>query len=254
MKNHTILILLLILIIDVITEEGTNNNEFGIKFGNSVPRNLQNLNVIKVTFNTRVKYLNGFSFPINGTRNCIEKIKLGNDTLGPEDTLIIPENATIEIYFNEPVQSLYKFFYYNKKDGDGNVRYISSIDLSNFDSSKVTQIDYLFCGCIMLEEINFTNFTTAGVQNLSYVFHNCRLIKEVNLSNFKINNPKVLNCLFKYCYALEIIDFGGANYSNVQSATFMFKNISNLKYIYLCGIQNMNKVFKSEIDKKKKKV
>ena len=43
--------------------------------------------------------------------------------------------------------------------------HILSIDLSNFDSSEVTDTSLMFINCFSLEEINFGNFKTTKVAN-----------------------------------------------------------------------------------------
>ena len=51
---------------------------------------------------------------------------------------------------------------------------IVEIDLSKFDTSSFTYMDYMFYGCTSLESINFNNISTSNVYNMHSMFCNCR--------------------------------------------------------------------------------
>ena len=246
MKDFNALNLLLIFLICVLTEEVSNNNELGIKFGNNVPRNLEKLNFIKVTYKEKAEYQNGF---LNQYRSDINYIKLGDKKYNANEGLTIEANETIEIYFASPIQILNCFFGYIDflKAGDENGKKIISVDFTNFDSSAVTQIDYMFSGCNALEKINFTNFRTAGVQSMSHVFEECNALKEIDLSNIIKKNVTDISFLFKGCTSLEFLDLSQFDVANIKNAHFAFDKLNNLKYINLYDVQNSNDIFKNEI-------
>ena len=61
---------------------------------------------------------------------------------------------------------------------------ITYIDLSNFDSSKVTMMNYMFYGCTSLKSLSLSNFITSQVNTMKYMFYKCSSLISLNLSNF----------------------------------------------------------------------
>ena len=47
---------------------------------------------------------------------------------------------------------------------------IIEIDLSKFDASSVSRMDYIFFGCSLLESINFSNFNTSLGNGVKYSY------------------------------------------------------------------------------------
>ena len=97
------------------------------------------------------------------------------------------------------------------------------LDLSNFDTSKVNDMEYMFYECKKLKEIkginkfntnnvinmrgmfqfcneleylDLSNFDTSKVNNMAFMFNECKKLKELNLENFKINNNCKLENIF----------------------------------------------------------
>ena len=77
----------------------------------------------------------------NEYRQNISHIINGNTQVEPDKPLEIKANAIIKIVFNTTITNLTKFFY---DYYDPNVEFISSIDLSNFDSSLLESLDSTF--------------------------------------------------------------------------------------------------------------
>ena len=50
------------------------------------------------------------------------------------------------------------------------MKYLKSIDFSNFDSSLVTNMSQVFELCESLESINFSNIDTSSLENMEYMF------------------------------------------------------------------------------------
>ena len=66
---------------------------------------------------------------------------------------------------------------------------IISIDLSNFNSSNVTDMAFMFSECNKLKEIKGLNkFNTNKVNNMVAVFQECKELEYLDLSNFNTNN------------------------------------------------------------------
>ena len=76
---------------------------------------------------------------------------------------------------------------------------LKEINLSNFNTNKVTNMCAMFNGCTSLKEINLSNFNTNNVTIMSYMFGGCSSLKEINLSNFNTNNVTDMNYMFGDC-------------------------------------------------------
>ena len=64
---------------------------------------------------------------------------------------------------------------------------ITEIDLSNFNTSLVTDMECMFYNCSSLSSLNLSNFNTSLVGWMHYMFYNCYSLSSLNLSNFNIH-------------------------------------------------------------------
>ena len=64
---------------------------------------------------------------------------------------------------------------------------IKCINLSNFDTSNVTNMKGMFYNCKNLTSIDLSNFDTSKVEHMDYLFYNCEKLEYINLFNFKDN-------------------------------------------------------------------
>ena len=103
----------------------------------------------------------------NQHRQSIDYITYKGHIVDLEKEFTIEANTIIEIYFYEPITTLEDFF---SGYDDDNFKFIKLIDLSHFNSSSVESTNSMFAGCSSLGEINFDNFDTSKVTNMSYMF------------------------------------------------------------------------------------
>lgn len=99
---------------------------------------------------------------------------------------------------------------------------LKSLDLSDFDSSYVTNLANMFIQCSELEEVNLSSFDTRNVTNMENMFRFSRKIKYLNLSNF--NTEKVTNMeeMFENMHNLIELDISNFNTKNVKNMNRMF--------------------------------
>lgn len=50
---------------------------------------------------------------------------------------------------------------------------LTTLDLSNFDTSNVTDMSYMFDGCSSLTTLDVSNFNTSNVTDMSWMFYSC---------------------------------------------------------------------------------
>ena len=184
-------------------------------------------NFIIVKYKEQTNYPNGFG---NSFRKGIKHIKKGDTTFQVDQELSIGANEIIEIYFSEPIEDLTMFFGYKKKfGGDEYNKNILSVDFTNFDSSMVQKVNYLFYGCSSIEEIDFDNFVTSGnINNMNYMFYNCEKLKAIDLLELKTSSVKQMTYMFSGCSSLEFLDISNFDLTNLENANSMFDRISKL--------------------------
>lgn len=54
----------------------------------------------------------------------------------------------------------------------------------------------MFFKCLKLEEVNLENFTTNKIENMDYMFYKCESLKNVNLNNLKTEDNLSYDNLF----------------------------------------------------------
>ena len=59
-----------------------------------------------------------------------------------------------------------------------------SIDFSNFETSEVEDMAYMFYQAINLERLDLSSFFTPKLTNTNYMFYNCKSLKYLDMRNF----------------------------------------------------------------------
>ena len=107
------------------------------------------------------------------------------------------------------------------------------LDLSNIYTNNVTDMGCMFRDCSSLTNVNLSNFNTDNVINMNGMFDGCSSLKNIELSNFHTNNVTDMGCMFYGCSSLENINLCNFNINNVNNMNGMFDGCSSLKIIDL---------------------
>ena len=102
------------------------------------------------------------------------------------------------------------------------MRDITEIDLSQFDSSDVDNIKYMFYNCISLQSINLDNFNTGNVESMEYMFYNCIFLQSINLDNFNTSNAENMEYMFYNFRSLTSLNVSNFDTSKVTTMARMF--------------------------------
>ena len=80
---------------------------------------------------------------------------------------------------------------------------LKELNLSNFNTNKVTDMSYMFCECSSLTKLNLCNFTEYKVINVKHMFANCFSLADLKLYNFDLEKIDNYNSkeLFHNCPA-----------------------------------------------------
>ena len=100
-----------------------------------------------------------------------------------------------------------------------NCKDIIFLDLSNFDTSDVSNMSGMFDGCSKLKEIKGLNMIiTSKVKTMDGMFNKCKELENLDLSHFDTSNVTNMSLMFNYCSKLkEIIGLNKLNTSKVEA-------------------------------------
>jgi len=136
---------------------------------------------------------------------------------------IVQSNSIIKLIWENKLYSTTKLF----QGCSG----ISEIDLSDFDTSLVTQMDNMFYGCSSLTSINFNNFDTTNVTRFDKMFSGCSKLESIDLSRFQTFKAKNMGSMFKDCIKLVNLDLSKFSTHQVTNMKYMFHGCSDLEYL-----------------------
>ena len=110
---------------------------------------------------------------------------------------------------------------------------LTSLNLSNFNTSSVTSMGAMFDRCSSLISLDLSSFDTSKVQYMNYTFNGCSNLIYLNLSNFNTSNVILMNYMFGECSSLTYLDLSSFDTSKVKNMNFMFYGCSNLTSLNL---------------------
>ena len=148
---------------------------------------------------------------------------------------------TCPLWYDEESKTL---FYYlekdfvlkmpkNSKGFFANLPHIREIELSDFDTSKVSDMSLMFYGCYALESLDLSKFDMSEVTDMSYMFSCCYALESLDLSKFDTSKVTDMSYMFSCCYALESLDLSSFKTPNVTDMSDMFSYCLALTTIYV---------------------
>lgn len=111
------------------------------------------------------------------------------------------------------------------------VKDIAGLEL--LDTSKVTNMSYMFNGCSALTSLDLSGFDTSKVTYMDNMFNGCSALTALDLSGFDTSSVKEMYGMFYMCSALTSLDVSGFDTSQVTSMRNMFRNCTKLKSVTL---------------------
>lgn len=219
----------------------------GIKLGNNLPTGTYQNKVIFSTvtneYPTEVNLIKGEDF-----RSTVWRLSPTRDIKHFERSLVAPPEGVNTVHLEVDETSDYPFlgwvdeasetfYYYSEaekiylnpdcKSMFASVDY-EKIDLTPFDSSKVTSTYDMFSNLYGTKEIDFSKFNTSNVTNMGRMFYKNSTPK-LDLSNFDTRNVIYMNAMFMEAWGIEELNLSSFDTSNVWFMGNMFKNTHKLK-------------------------
>ena len=114
------------------------------------------------------------------------------------------------------------------------------LDVSKLNTSKVTTMKGMFCGCNKLTSLDVSKFDTSNVTDMSNMFNECEKLTSLDLSSFDTNNVTNMRQMFYKCGCLPSLDLSMLNTSKVTTMMWMFSWSGSLTHIDLSNFDTSN--------------
>ena len=143
---------------------------------------------------------------------------------------------TEKVYLNENSSGMFSSYLTDNK-----LKNILDIDFANFNTSRTTNMGYMFFGMSSLTSLNLSNFDTSKVTNMRGMFQGMSSLTSLNLSNFDTSQVTIMSGMFKGMSNLTSLNISNFNTSNVTDMSLMFAETHKLKTLNL-GHMNTSRV------------
>ena len=115
-----------------------------------------------------------------------------------------------------------------------------SLDVSEFDTSEVTNMECMFYNCRSLTNLDLSGFNTSNVTNMGCMFSECMGLISLDVSGFDTSNVTNMKQMFGSCYELISLDVSGFDTSNVTDMFNMFYSCEKLTNLDVSGFDTSN--------------
>lgn len=108
-----------------------------------------------------------------------------------------------------------------------------SLTLSQFDTTGVVTMQYMFAHSYNLVKLDLSGFNTESVKDMQYMFRCCSKLFLLDMSSFSTENLISTEYMFSGCVSLEFLDLTSFNTTSLKLLHCMFYDCSNLQRIYV---------------------
>ena len=119
------------------------------------------------------------------------------------------------------------------KSSGGLTNYLTTVDLSNLDTSNYTSMDSMLGNCSSLTSLDLSNFNTSKVTNMGGMFAGCSSLTSLDVSNWNTSNVIKITYMFNSCKSLTSLDLSNFNTSKITNMDNIFFNCSKLTNLTL---------------------
>ncbi len=148
---------------------------------------------------------------------------------------VAAEGTTTPIYVWFDTDTIYLYTTLDKiymNENSANMFYglseIEDIDLSYFDTSKVTNMEGMFAYMSSLTSLDVSNFDTSNVTDMSNMFNAMSSLTSLDVSNFDTSKVTNMNNMFSEMLNLTTIYSNSFDISSLENSEGMFWNTTRL--------------------------
>ena len=109
---------------------------------------------------------------------------------------------------------------------------LTSVDLTEFDSSNVINMSYMFHNCSSIETLDLSHQDVSKVSNFKHIFSNCSSLTDLNITTWQTNSATTMHSMFKSCSSLPYI--APSSDSNRENAEFTLNTtqVIDMQYMF----------------------
>lgn len=128
---------------------------------------------------------------------------------------------------------------------------VRRLDLHGFDVSKVNNIGAIFSGNPTLVSLNLANWQLDSIHAMDSLFAGMHALTDLNLTGFTTKNVTDMHHMFTECHALTTLDLSSFDTSKVTDMNNMFRDNFALKNLNLSSfntsnVTNMKEMFRHD--------
>lgn len=115
---------------------------------------------------------------------------------------------------------------------------LEDLDVSNFDTKKVTDMFAMFSGCRALTRLDISNFDTSNVLSIGRFFSYWdRVCEELNISGLNLSNVRSIDLAF-YRSSFKVIRCDGLRFPNIDMSKIGLNDSTALTVDSIVGLLN----------------
>ena len=163
--------------------------------------------------------------------------------LNPTDKTAYYYAEPEKVYLNKDSSKM--FF---SEPSEQKIKNILKLDLSKFDTSKVTNMGYMFYNISNPTTLDISNFDTSKVTDMGAMFAYMTSLFTLDLSNFDTSQVRSMRSMFSAMYNLATLNISHFDTSKVTDMAGMFYSVSalntlNLSHFDTSKVTDMNHMF-----------
>ena len=129
-----------------------------------------------------------------------------------------------------------------------NISNPATLNLSHFDTSQVRSMRSMFSAMFNLTTLNLSHFDTSKVTDMAGMFYSVSTLRTLNLSNFDTSQVTDMNHMFYNMSNLTTLNLSSFDTSKVTNMGYMFAGVSNITTLNLTSfdtskVTNMGYMF-----------
>ena len=117
---------------------------------------------------------------------------------------------------------------------------LTSLDVSNFNTQNVTNMVSMFEECSKLTGLNVSDFDTRKVTDMERMFFNCSNLTSLDVSDFDTGKVTNMAAMFNRCSNLTSLDVSNFDTSKVTSLSTMFYDCRSLTSLNVSNFNTQN--------------
>ena len=116
------------------------------------------------------------------------------------------------------------------------------IDLSDFDTSQVVDMQEMLYGCQSLTSFVMSKYGTKNLKDLGSLFEGCSSLTSLDLTDFDTSNVEKMSRMFYECTKLQTINLNNFNGNKLTYYTDIFYKVPDNVIVCIQDIPNNRKL------------